>query len=545
MEVTDNIDDVERRIDEAYRSCHLLRYERSLGLWYLFAEVDRQTLNALGSDTTSQQFGAFVDNAIWDLNHAVSWIYHASPPGNQIPPPLDSAAFGHANDLLRLANSYSRCSTIFPLWRRGLVRIDVTGRQLKAEHALLENPRYEAYNRLSSIVEVSPEHNERFELLKAKLEARVQDGARPFGSVLEPSLLRECHSLVQAAPAPSYLLPEWDFSSYSIRDFRSVTNWLSAIVRLVEVEKSFRLTSGDTRSTVIGPYLITRSQLVRTIQDMSGLARHTVKAVVRRLEYGRSPSIRYPDPALQPLVPVTSQLLALTLPLVVYTSIERNHAVLLNMLPEERARYEALSQEKEAAMYERIVSILGGRYAPRRFRIPGRPDLPDLDLVLTDTVSRTIVVCELKWFIGPAEIRQTVARSEELSKGISQVKKLLGELRANRAAQAALLNHGTADMIAGCVVSANWIGLADVQDPEVPIISEKHFLSAVKDLGSLPSVVRWLQERRYLPREGVDFAVRDVAVRIGGYEISWYGIQALLEGVYVPDTEAQDSPLSG
>ena len=185
-------------------------------------------------------------------------------------------------------------------------------------------------------------------------------------------------------------------------------------------------------------------------------------------------------------------------------------------------------------MFERIVQDTDRRYSPRKTRIPSRRDLPDIDLLLSDPRSRTILVCELKWFIGPAEVRETIYRSKELAKGVAQVKALVESIKEDSAVRSSLLPGGPVEVVAGCVVSANWIGHVDVQDPAVPIVRESHFIEAVNTLDSLPTVVRWLDDRCYLPQRGEDFDVRAIVVDIAGYELSWYGVQSLVEGTFTP-----------
>ena len=100
-------------------------------------------------------------------------------------------------------------------------------------------------------------------------------------------------------------------------------------------------------------YVTTKRELVATVREHTDLTRDTVDRIVETLTLGRHDQ-RSPDPALQPLIPLTSRHLAIAPNLVLNSALERNLAVLLNRLPEERALYARLSKDREALSRTRL-----------------------------------------------------------------------------------------------------------------------------------------------------------------------------------------------
>ena len=72
----------------------------------------------------------------------------------------------------------------------------------------------------------------------------------------------------------------------------------------------------------------------------------------------------------------------------------------------------------------------------------------------------------------------------------------------------------------GVVVSENWIGYADVQSPEVPVIQSDHLIAKLRTAQNLESAIEWLKARKYLPKEGVHFKVDRELVTIGDWTLN-------------------------
>ena len=116
-------------------------------------------------------------------------------------------------------------------------------------------------------------------------------------------------------------------------------------------------------------YVTTKRELVTTVRTHTGLTRETVESIIDTLTFGRHDQ-RNPDPALQPLIPLTSRHLVLAPNLILNSALERNLAVLLNRLPEEKALYAALSKAREAISKQRVTRTLDVHMSRLRKKLP-------------------------------------------------------------------------------------------------------------------------------------------------------------------------------
>lgn len=110
------------------------------------------------------------------------------------------------------------------------------------------------------------------------------------------------------------------------------------------------------------------------------------------------------------------------------TSPERNLIALMKLIPEERAAYTRLIDEKESLLRDETVRQFPSYVWPWWGRLPACDDLPDVDLALLDQSSKRILFLELKWFVEPAEARETVHRTDDLAKGVKPCNVLLEAL---------------------------------------------------------------------------------------------------------------------
>ena len=273
------------------------------------------------------------------------------------------------------------------------------------------------------------------------------------------------------------------------------------------------------------------NDLLRQVVRYSGVPAAKVRSIFDDLSYG-SRCISNPDPALQPLIKLNSEDYAIMPHLWLYCSSERNFTVLLNRLPSEKRVYSKLVSEKEPLMRERFTT----RLSTKGFRLicGSVPDLPDIDLAIIRDSEKTCLLLELKWFIDPAEAREIIEKSEEIQKGISQLIKLKGAFANNHEMLLKKLEIDSSYRLEGVVVSENWIGHADVQSPEIPVIQADHLIEKLKLTESLESVMEWLKARKYLPKEGKHFEAPRFNATIGNWSVKWYGIKPFISDAFFP-----------
>jgi hypothetical protein len=271
-------------------------------------------------------------------------------------------------------------------------------------------------------------------------------------------------------------------------------------------------------------YVVPKEELTSRLRRYTGVDSATMKQILDLLTFGSS-NIRYHDIAIQPLIDLRNGNYALS-PFV-WTGVnpERNFCTLVNQIPEHRRTYSGLVNEKESLLRNEVQEFLAPLELETR---SGGLDGTDLDIAIVDRTDRCCRCLELKWFIEPAEIREIEEKAQELRKGITQAKKLRALYeRKNQRFIHDVLGISPDYAFLAAVASQNWIGHAEAQDDEVPIIKVWHLLYKIRECGSLRGAMVWLSTRRDLPVEGKDFEVQPMESNCGEWTCQWYGIKPL------------------
>ena len=271
--------------------------------------------------------------------------------------------------------------------------------------------------------------------------------------------------------------------------------------------------------------------LLRQVVRYSRVSESEVRSIFDDLSYGNT-GISYPDPALQPLIKLNSEAYAIMPHLWLSSSAERNLTVLLNKLSAEKEIYSKLVNEKEELMKGRFTTCLSAK--DFRFIWGSVSGLPDIDLAIIMDCEKACLLLELKWFIDPAEASEVIEKSEEIEKGISQVLKLKQAFANKHELLLEKLEIDSSYSLEGVVVSENWIGNAQVQSPEIPVIRADHLIEKLKVAEDLQSVMKWLKARKYLPKKEEDFKVHIVSHTIGNWNLKWYRIEPLISDAFFP-----------
>lgn len=262
-----------------------------------------------------------------------------------------------------------------------------------------------------------------------------------------------------------------------------------------------------------------RTALISDIARFTGVAKGTVSHVLTYLTFGEV-GVRHPDIAIQPLVDLANGQLAVSPFVFMHMNAERNLCVLLNQISEDRKIYSKLVDEKEAEARRQVQDEL--RDAGLRFE-HGAVSGTDVDLAFIDDSSRIALCVEIKWFIEPAEVREILARSEELTKGVRQALSISSMFKASDPRLFSLLKIDPSYELQTMVGSVNFIGSHRVQHPEVPITRLWQRVATVRER-ALAATVVWLRSRDYLPKKDIDFKITEVKIQSGEWRSRWYGI---------------------
>ena len=515
----------ERKIDNAYQRQPLLSYPYEDALRSTFVAVNALLFRSKPPDL--HIFRTVLDTVINALKYAIGWIWTTRVSPRLVQPGGDPVR--HAVPFIRLAIEYLGMVTAYSHASDNLIDLTCEGHILRVAGTLLQQQQYEAYNELIK----SSSLNMQIDLDAAAVSAERISAAITSAGIRGVAIDRvpldhqvlavTCDEMARHRTNVSLLPSEWRFRSFSLVAFRTIHGLLRAIVYVwSKLAPLLARAPWFVPHAAHQPFLITRGELLSAAVRVGGLSKVEARSVLNILEYAGA-GMQNPDPALQPLVLLPNGRYLLSEPLIADTAAERNLAVLLNRIPAERDVYSRLTNQKEAEMRSRITRRIGSRFELWHGKLRGN-DVTNVDLAIVDDREQSILFLELKWFIEPAEVRELRDRSEDLSKGIAQCKTLLA-LATDNPGCLARISRRPFCIVAAAVVSANWVGLANIQDCDIPIITEEHLVLKLEAANTLSEVIAWLRAHAYLPVAGRDYMVVDRPTRVEDWTLEWYRIE--------------------
>ena len=528
---------IEKEVDNYYKSNPLLKLPFATAAWFFLASADLKTLMDQFRQLTSQEQETMGNNFVNELKHPMSWLFGACKQGGQIPFAYDDKVFQASRALFKLGKKYQWFEAAYTFASHGWVELGLEGSTIQPIGDIFTEMEYEAYDRLIrahqsdealSLVDFS-----NFPTNAVGHSVKIK-GDR-FKYKLNPRIVSDTIKFMRPAFDIMFSLPiEWQFSRYSLGAFQSVFKVISAIAYIHAMVRREVMSLGHEYNKVgyaDSIYVPTCDELLRRVVRYSGVSDTKVRSIFDDLTYGNR-GIKHLDPALQPLIKLDSQHYAIMPHLWLLLNPERNLTVLFNRLPSERKIYAKLVDEKEDLMRKHFAVNLPDK--DFKFICGNVAKLPDIDLAIVDDSEKACLLLELKWFIAPAEFREVVEKSKEIKKGIDQSLKFKEAFRDSHEPLLKKLGIDVSYRLETIVVSQNWIGEANVQNPEVPVIRADHLIAKLKATESLRSTMDWLKNREYLPKEGKDFEVHGITSTIGKWSLKWSTTRPLIENAFFP-----------
>lgn len=524
---------VEVLIDDAFLTNPLVALPFTAAAWRFLAFCEelfvRESLNPPSSRYGVQaQADLVINHAKWPLR----WLRQHCASGGAIPTTYDKNTYRAAWDLSTLGAKYISFESAYTYATIGVIGLDLVGSRLIPDPPLTDDAQFDAYDRLVDVSDqgqVASDVHRRMQELNDRIMGTVRTSGERFRYTLSPRLVGMAIEATAIPLGPGPPLPSnWRFSQYSVGDFRRFAQTLRALcilhfsARLAACGKGV-LGFGYADSLIV----MGADELKGRLRRYTGLEGETVQALIRDLTYGER-GLQHPDIALQPLVRILPNTYAVAPSIVIGNSMERNWAVLMNRIPEERKIYNALSGEREELTRRRIL----GQFASLRLRhwhgdVSGWEEDGEIDLALMENSTKCCVVLELKSFVAPAEAREIWERSQEIARGTEQIKRRRAKLQIAPEGLYEALAIDESWTVTWAVASESSVGGVFAQDAEVPVVRVGHLVRKIVRDGGLRGVGRWLTKRRYLPKQGVDYEVVAVEPEIGGWAVEWYGIGAV------------------
>jgi hypothetical protein len=523
---------IEREIDYACRQQPLLACRYSDAVFHLLTALDLEGAVEARHLTITER-SIRLGHSISAMKYAMRWLAEYAPPADSPFSTFSTQSLSHASSALRVAESFLMINAAYSWAHRDVIDLAVTGRRLTISFNGPNDDRYEAYDMLikpTASIRRASSADLKFDRMRAEVEKCFARNMVMGGVATARNVLSVAYDICREVSASYYQLPEdWALGAFTVGQFRQVNDAIRAVLYAWLFITDFAASFDPSYKRDL-PFKLKRTELISAVKDVTGISKAVARSIVAFLTYSRviDPTS---DPALQPLVSVAGDDLVLSARLVLGGAPERNMIALINTRPAERAIYDRLKNQKESLMRERLERRRPAYCRSWHGRVDGRKDLPNIDYALFDNRTGTLVLAELKWFVAPDETRELADRGEEIQKGVSQCKKLMAAIANNNSLirQFVGVKH-----VCSVVVSANSIGMSYVQDEEIPVINEDHFLEELASAADLAEVADWLRERRYLPERGLDYVSASPIVSFFGWELEWYGFAPLAKEEFLP-----------
>lgn len=253
-----------------------------------------------------------------------------------------------------------------------------------------------------------------------------------------------------------------------------------------------------------------KTEWISLLSRLTSLSNEVVATMLGNLIFPTQKPRRPVDLIVHPFVPLDAdtRLLGLVPHLPLYSRPDENILRMTSHL--NPVAYNTSSQSKEEEMRHDLISDL-----PPHISTAGPVILPDgnpdLDLILEDKASSTLVLAELKWTRKPISLFERCDRDEDFIKGIAQLRNIKKFLSQN---PSYLTDRGKTSRSLTEYSEVRYILIARDHfvwvDPDeaFPVIDHEIFKNTLSKEKSLFRALNVLLSFDWLPVEGRDFTVR-------------------------------------
>ena len=279
----------------------------------------------------------------------------------------------------------------------------------------------------------------------------------------------------------------WIFSCFSLSEFRAYFRSLICIcihhtVAVLFNSRIHGIKGGGLEQRVLR---INKSQLKEIISQYSGLSNETIEKITEFLTYGKD--VKSPDPALQPLIDVGNEYIIPNY-LVITSNFDRNALTLHSRIDEKG--FNKTSHLFEVEMTKNILSELNGKFTLLTNLMLPKKEGGEIDLILLDESSKTILICELRWMLQPSDPNEIFNRQKVCLEKVEQAQK---KVNAANKHKEHILRMGCCNIkdlsewnVKGVVILDGYTGVQS--DTDIIILPKRVFTKIVEISESLQEV---------------------------------------------------------
>jgi len=262
-----------------------------------------------------------------------------------------------------------------------------------------------------------------------------------------------------------------------------------------------------------------RRSWIATLARISDLPVNMCEEIIQHLTMDPSPR-KATGMAIHPFVPLDghNQELAVAPQFTLAANADDN--ILRALSYRDQKQFSRINTEKEAGLRARIKN------ANSRFNLPNPVDLPDksteIDLIIEDKQSSTLVLAELKWIRKPLKPHERQLRNADVDKGVQQLSTIREYARAHpeflqtsRRLSRRIDEYSHVHYL--LIAADHWFWVEP--EDEFAILDFQAFLTKYAQSTDLHATVEDLLRYDWLPKEGENFHVRFDTSTVNGATI--------------------------
>lgn len=307
-----------------------------------------------------------------------------------------------------------------------------------------------------------------------------------------------CYLYSQIAPFYVPVDERWIFPCFSLSEFRAYFRSLICIcihhtVAVLFNSRIHEIKGGGLEQRVLR---IKKSLFKENISKYSGLSNETIEKITEFLTYGKN--VKSPDPALQPLIDVGNEYVIPNY-LVITSNFDRNALTLHSRIDEKG--FNKISHLFEVEMTKNILSKINGKFTPLTNLMLPKKEGGEIDLILLDESSKTILICELRWMLQPSDPNEIFNRQKVCMEKVEQAQK---KVNAANKHKKHILRMGCCSIkdlsewnVKGVVILDGFTGVQS--DTDIIILPKRVFTKIVEMSESLQEVYDFFASYKWLP----------------------------------------------
>jgi hypothetical protein len=532
-EIRKAVQAVEDRSDECYRLLRLLNRPRNLAMWSLLTAMANEL------EIFQQKFGANSTRhriALINLERYICGFHfialHGRPESNLVTSyTYNGSLVADAMRALHVSRQYTNFLNIFPLWHRNHERIELMPSGAVRFHIARDSARqrqviaYQQFFRRAEEIKAKPKEKEQSPEVKRLFnelfqQARPRGLQKKFQYEASPELIEALRPEYRERLDTNFRHPDsFQLNSYSLAEFQPVYVALLILCAIHEHICYPWEQPGHPIPTSSLVMVKQRSHWVRKLSAISQTPLVTCAAIIEDLTL-KPESRSFTSLCITPFVPLDRNGNTLA----VAPQFPLASAVDENILRQFSYLYPSLFSAQNTLKEEGMRSLLRSSNPGYRidFSIPIPDGSTEIDFLIEDQATSTVVLAELKWLRNPYKPFERIEREKDLEKGVTQLEMIRaygrghpGFLRERGKLSHDLSDYGAVHHLLLVRDYWHWVEPND----SVAVVDFDEFLRRFRHSTVLTRLIDGLLRYDWLPTEEQDFHVDYTLSSVNGASI--------------------------